>query len=92
MPGNEPKLKQGPHPRPVTKLRDALASLTAANDRLHAHKLLFDAAINNMSQGLCFFDGEQRLIVCNSLPTSGPLCLEAPHATGHRRVRIPACL
>ena len=27
--------------------------------------LRFDAAINNMSQGLCFFDGEQRLIVCN---------------------------
>src|SRR5207237_480873 len=27
--------------------------------------LLFDAAINNMSQGLCMFDAEQRLIVCN---------------------------
>jgi diguanylate cyclase (GGDEF)-like protein len=27
----------------------------------------FDAALNNMSQGLCFFDGEQRLIVCNTL-------------------------
>ncbi len=26
----------------------------------------FDTALNNMSQGLCFFDGEQRLIVCNS--------------------------
>jgi diguanylate cyclase (GGDEF)-like protein len=25
----------------------------------------FQAAINNMSQGLCFFDGTQRLIVCN---------------------------
>ena len=25
----------------------------------------FDSALNNMSQGLCFFDGEQRLIVCN---------------------------
>lgn len=25
----------------------------------------FDLAINNMNQGLCFFDGEQRLIVCN---------------------------
>ncbi|MBR0754524.1 EAL domain-containing protein [Bradyrhizobium jicamae] len=25
----------------------------------------FDLALNNMSQGLCFFDGEQRLIVCN---------------------------
>jgi PAS domain-containing protein len=26
-----------------------------------------DAAINNMSQGLAMFDGEQRLIVCNQL-------------------------
>jgi diguanylate cyclase (GGDEF)-like protein/PAS domain S-box-containing protein len=25
----------------------------------------FDTALNNMTQGLCFFDGEKRLIVCN---------------------------
>jgi PAS domain S-box-containing protein len=25
----------------------------------------FDTAMNNMSQGLCFFDGKQRLITCN---------------------------
>jgi diguanylate cyclase (GGDEF)-like protein/PAS domain S-box-containing protein len=25
----------------------------------------FDTALNNMSQGLCFFDGQQRLITCN---------------------------
>ncbi|MCK1288962.1 EAL domain-containing protein [Bradyrhizobium sp. 44] len=25
----------------------------------------FNTALNNMSQGLCFFDGQQRLIVCN---------------------------
>jgi diguanylate cyclase (GGDEF)-like protein/PAS domain S-box-containing protein len=25
----------------------------------------FDTALNNMSQGLCFFDGAQRLVVCN---------------------------
>jgi diguanylate cyclase (GGDEF)-like protein/PAS domain S-box-containing protein len=25
----------------------------------------FDTVLNNMSQGLCFFDGDQRLIVCN---------------------------
>jgi diguanylate cyclase (GGDEF)-like protein len=28
--------------------------------------LRFHTAINNMSQGLCFFDGTQRLIVCNN--------------------------
>ena len=32
--------------------------------------LRFDTAINNMSQGLCFFDGKQRLIVCNDLYAS----------------------
>ena len=30
-----------------------------------AESLRFHTAINNMSQGLCFFDGRQRLIVCN---------------------------
>jgi diguanylate cyclase (GGDEF)-like protein len=30
-----------------------------------AESLRFHTAINNMSQGLCFFDGQQRLIVCN---------------------------
>ena len=28
--------------------------------------LRFDAALNNMSQGLCMFDGEHRLVVCNA--------------------------
>ena len=31
-----------------------------------AESLRFDTAINKISQGLCFFDGEQRLIVCNA--------------------------
>jgi diguanylate cyclase (GGDEF)-like protein len=35
-------------------------------DQLLVRNLQFDMAINNMSQGLCFFDGAQRLIVCNS--------------------------
>jgi PAS domain S-box-containing protein len=30
-----------------------------------AENLRFDTAINNMSQGLCFFDSDGRLIVCN---------------------------
>jgi diguanylate cyclase (GGDEF)-like protein len=32
---------------------------------LQIRNFQFDTAINNMSQGLCFFDAEQRLIVCN---------------------------
>ncbi len=33
--------------------------------KLGVRHLQFDTAINNMSQGLCFFDAAQRLIVCN---------------------------
>ena len=34
-------------------------------EQLYARNLQFDAALNHMSDGLCFFDGEERLIVCN---------------------------
>ena len=34
-------------------------------ESLRIANLKFDNAINNMSQGLCFFDAAQRLIVCN---------------------------
>src|SRR5215468_10290812 len=30
-----------------------------------AHNILLDSALNNMSQGLCMFDAEARLVVCN---------------------------
>jgi len=36
------------------------------NERSDIRDLRFDLALNNMSQGLCFFDGAQRLIVCNN--------------------------
>jgi diguanylate cyclase (GGDEF)-like protein len=34
-------------------------------EALRIRNLQFDTAINNMSQGLCFFNAEHRLIVCN---------------------------
>lgn len=34
-------------------------------DQLRVRNLQFDMAINNMTEGLCFFDGAQRLLVCN---------------------------
>jgi diguanylate cyclase (GGDEF)-like protein len=37
----------------------------AQEENLRIRNLQFDTAINNMSQGLCFFDAAQRLIVCN---------------------------
>ncbi len=41
-------------------------SLKEERDQLHARNLQFDAALNHMSEGLCIFDGEQRLIVSNN--------------------------
>ena len=43
------------------------AEAIAVSEQAKAHEIAdrFDSALNNMSQGLCFFDGEQRLIVCN---------------------------
>jgi methyl-accepting chemotaxis protein len=38
-----------------------------ASEQLHAQNSRFMAALNNMSQGLCIFDGERRLVVCNDV-------------------------
>jgi diguanylate cyclase (GGDEF)-like protein/PAS domain S-box-containing protein len=34
-------------------------------EKLRVRNLQFDTAINNMTQGLCFFDADHKLIVCN---------------------------
>jgi diguanylate cyclase (GGDEF)-like protein len=39
-------------------IADSAASLQQTNER-------FDAALGSMSQGLCMFDAEQRLVICN---------------------------
>jgi PAS domain-containing protein len=43
------------------------AETAALEEQVKAREIAarFDSALNNMSQGLCFFDGEQRLVVCN---------------------------
>src|SRR6185503_4456039 len=40
--------------------------LLAQKHQLETQNLRFDAALNNMSQGLCMCDGAQRLVVCNA--------------------------
>ncbi|MBI3703058.1 MAG: diguanylate cyclase [Rhizobiales bacterium] len=40
----------------------SLAEKTHALERAHVH---IDAALHNMSQGLCMFDGDGRLVICN---------------------------
>jgi PAS domain S-box-containing protein len=47
----------------LSELQKRDAELTDQNDR-------FNAALENMSQGLCMFDAEARLIVCNEIYAS----------------------
>ena len=49
----------------VTERRRLEAALAQSNRDLEQQNKRFDTAMNNISQGLCFFDGNQRLIVCN---------------------------
>lgn len=48
-------------------LREQMRLVDRLLEEQKTQNLRFDTAINNMSQGLCFFDGERRLIVCNDL-------------------------
>jgi diguanylate cyclase (GGDEF)-like protein len=43
-----------------------LVALDDALERLQSQNLRFDTALNNMSQGLCMFDADRRLVVCNA--------------------------
>ncbi|HKY87034.1 MAG TPA: PAS-domain containing protein, partial [Pseudorhodoplanes sp.] len=47
------------------RLEEQHALSRKQGEELRVRNLQFDLAINNMSQGLCFFDGSQRLVVCN---------------------------
>ncbi len=49
----------------ITAQKEREAALTDLSDQLAEQNLLFDAALNNMIQGLCMFDAGQRLIVVN---------------------------
>src|SRR5689334_19511592 len=40
-------------------------ALRESETQLKAQNLRFEAAVNNMSQSLLMFDGEQRLVICN---------------------------
>jgi diguanylate cyclase (GGDEF)-like protein len=48
-----------------TRLKAQLEVGKLQEEDLRVRHLQFDTAINNMSQGLCFFDAAHRLIVCN---------------------------
>jgi len=46
-------------------LSKSAQALQERDDTITTQNLRFETALNNMSQGLCFFDGDERLIVCN---------------------------
>jgi diguanylate cyclase (GGDEF)-like protein/PAS domain S-box-containing protein len=48
-------------------VQERTAALREREAQLRAQNLRFDAALNNMSQGLCMFDAEVRLVICNDL-------------------------
>jgi diguanylate cyclase (GGDEF)-like protein len=50
----------------ITAEKRLEASLIAKSEELERANMLFDAALNNMSQGLCMFDASLRLVVANS--------------------------
>jgi signal transduction histidine kinase len=49
----------------ITEMKHREFDLLRISQQLHAKNMQFDSALNNMIQGVCMFDSEQRLIVCN---------------------------
>ncbi len=49
----------------ITEDRARMVALSAREAELGHQKLRLEAAVNNMSQGLCMFDADQRLVICN---------------------------
>jgi signal transduction histidine kinase len=49
----------------ITQLKERETALRRVSEQLSEQNLLFDAALNNMIQGLCMFGPDQRLIVVN---------------------------
>jgi diguanylate cyclase (GGDEF)-like protein/PAS domain S-box-containing protein len=45
--------------------RDQRALIIKSEEQLRARNIQLDAALNNMSQALCMFDSNARLIICN---------------------------
>ena len=49
----------------ITEIKQREFDLLRLSQKLHSKNVHFDSALNNMVQGLCMFDSEQNLIVCN---------------------------
>ncbi|MEO1331382.1 MAG: PAS-domain containing protein, partial [Pseudomonadota bacterium] len=49
----------------ITELKAREAELLRVGNELRRKSMMFETALNNMVQGLCMFDADQTLIVCN---------------------------
>ena len=49
----------------ITEMKNRELDLLRISRKLHAKNSQFDVALNNMVQGLCMFDANQQLMVCN---------------------------
>src|SRR4029078_3618847 len=49
----------------IDQLSHARQQVEGSQRELQEQKLRLDSAINNMGEGLCMFDAEKRLVVCN---------------------------
>ena len=49
----------------INQLSQAQQQVEASQIELQEQKLRLDTAINNMGDGLCMFDAEKRLVICN---------------------------
>src|SRR5262245_32975759 len=54
-----------PNPHLEHQVAERTADLREREHELQEQNLRFDAAINNMSQGLLLFDPNDRLVICN---------------------------
>jgi diguanylate cyclase (GGDEF)-like protein len=52
--------------RALQRVESSTRALVGQKLQLETQNLRFDAALNNMTQALCMFDGEQHLVVCNA--------------------------
>lgn len=49
----------------ITELKQREAEILRVSNELRRTNMQFDTALNNMIQGLCMFDADQTLLVCN---------------------------
>jgi diguanylate cyclase (GGDEF)-like protein len=49
----------------ISQLSLVQQQVEGSQQQLQRQKLMLDTAINNMGEGLCMFDAEKRLVVCN---------------------------